>query len=388
MAMASASSLGFARFSYSLILPAMESTLHWDYQKLGTLNTVNAFGYLFGAFTATSYSSRFGAKKTFTFAILFLAVMGVLTGVSSNFAILILARTLSGLFGGITFVVGGSLISSTTSHLGSKAAATASGIYYAGAGTGILVSGLAIPPLLSAFGQSSWQLGWIAMGALCFISAALALPQTRHLLEPEHRPKKASLRFPIRGLEPSIITSALFGAGYISFVTFLIAFMTAEGSAGSTIAWFWAMLGISAMITGPIWGRVLARLKGGIGLAAVLFVATIGTAFPLITKNFLVLMISAFLFGSSIMSVATSYTILAQRNLEQRFVGSAIGFYTTAIAFGQIVGPISVGTLSDSSHGIKLGIVASLAMLLAGTLISLLQKDQIGAQNVSVKATN
>ncbi|TAN25301.1 MAG: YbfB/YjiJ family MFS transporter [Actinomycetota bacterium] len=377
MAMASASSLGFARFSYSLILPAMESTLRWNYQKLGTLNTVNALGYLFGAFTATTYSNRFGAKKTFGASIVLLAVMGLLSGASSNFSILITARTLSGVCGGVTFVVGGSLISASSSHLGHKASATASGIYYAGAGTGIVVSGIALRPLFAHFGQSHWQWGWFIMAFFCFLSAALTIPQTRHLLEPPRRSRKTSLKFPIRGLEPSIITSVLFGAGYISFITFLIAFLTAEGSGSSAIAWFWAMLGISAMITGPIWGRILARLKGGIGLAAVLFVASVGTAFTLLTRNFPILMISALLFGSSIMSVATSYTLLAQRNLEKHVVGSAIGVYTTAIAFGQIIGPISVGAISDTSHGVRLGIIASLIMLLAGTVVSLFQKDQI-----------
>jgi len=377
MALASASSLGFARFSYSLILPAMESALHWNYQKLGTLNTVNALGYLFGAFTATTYSNKFGAKKTFSASIVLLAVMGLLSGSSSNFLVLVAARALSGLCGGVTFVAGGSLISASSSHLGHKASATASGIYYAGAGTGIVVSGIALRPLFAYFGQSHWQWGWVIMAALCFLSAAVTIPQTRHLVEPPKHTRKAAPKFPIRGLEPSIITSVLFGAGYISFITFLIAFLTAEGSGSSAIAWFWAMLGISAMITGPIWGRILARLKGGTGLAAVLFVASVGTAFTLITRNFPILMISAFLFGSSIMSVATSYTILAQRNLERHLVGSAIGVYTTAIAFGQIIGPISVGAISDTSHGVRLGIVASLVMLLVGTIVALLQRDQI-----------
>lgn len=388
LAMASASSLGYARFSYSLILPAMETSLHWDYQKLGTLNTVNAMGYLAGAFTATTFSKRYGSKKTFAVAILLLAGMSLMSGASSSFVLLLIARTLSGLFGGITFVTGGALVSATASQFGNTISATASGIYYAGAGTGILVSGLAIPPLLSDLGAASWQWGWVAMAALCLLSASLVLPQMRHLVEPDRVATKTSFKIPIRGLEPSIITSILFGAGYISFITFLVAFMTSEGNASSTISWFWAMLGISAMVTGPIWGRALARLKGGIGLAAVLFVATLGTAFPLLTKNFTVLMISALLFGSSIMSVATSYTILAQRTLAPGSIGSAIGIYTTAIAFGQIVGPISVGTIADTSHGIRFGILASLIMLLAGTFVSLLQKDKLGTQGIPVEANN
>lgn len=385
MAMASASSLGFARFSYSLILPAMETTLHWDYQRLGSLNTVNAVGFLVGAFSATTFSNRFGTKKIFSTSMILLAVMGILSGVSANFTLLLLTRTLSGVFGGMTFVSGGSLVSNSSTPMGGRAAAAASGIYFAGAGTGIVVSGLIIPPVLSHMGESAWQWGWIVMGLLCLLSAALAIPQIRNLTEPFKHATKTSLRFPIRGFEPSIIASALFGAGYISFITFLVAFLTSDGNKSSTISWFWAMLGISAMITGPIWGLALARLKGGVGLASILFVAAVGTAFPLMTSNFLVLMLSALLFGSSIMSVGTSYTILAQRNLDLRLVGSAIGVYTTAIAFGQIVGPIGVGTLADTSQGVRLGIVASLIMLLVGTVISLFQKDRIASSNFAVE---
>lgn len=383
--MASASSLGFARFSYSLILPAMATTLHWDYQRLGTLNTVNAVGFLAGAFSATTFSNKFGTKRIFTASILLVALMGILSGISANFTLLLLARTLSGVFGGMTFVSGGSLVSNSTTHMGHKTAAAASGIYFAGAGAGILISGLVIPPVLSHMGNSAWQWGWIVMGLLCLLSAALALPQTKNLIEPPKLATRTSLRFPIRGFEPSIIASALFGAGYISFITFLVAFLTSAGNKSSTISWFWAMLGISTMVTGPIWGLALARLKGGIGLASILFVAAVGTACPLMTSNFLVLMLSALLFGSSIMSVGTSYTILAQRNLDMRLVGSAIGVYTTAIAFGQIVGPVGVGTLADTSQGVRLGIVASLVMLLAGTVISLFQKDRVVSGKATVK---
>src|SRR5690606_2593566 len=42
-------SVGFARFGYALILPAMQTDLHLNYAEAGWLNTANSLGYLLGA---------------------------------------------------------------------------------------------------------------------------------------------------------------------------------------------------------------------------------------------------------------------------------------------------------------------------------------------------
>ena len=48
LALAAAVSLGFARFSYALLLPPMRAELHWNYFTAGAMNTANAAGYLLG----------------------------------------------------------------------------------------------------------------------------------------------------------------------------------------------------------------------------------------------------------------------------------------------------------------------------------------------------
>lgn len=353
----------------------MGKTLDWDYQKLGMLNTVNALGYLIGAVCATPISNRVGARRAFTLALVLVAAMGALSGLTSSFLPLLLARTLSGFSAGIGFVTGGSLISAASSKIGAKVTAVSLGIYYAGAGIGIVISGLTIPPLLSHFGLQAWHDGWFLMAGFSLISAVVSGSQSQSLGEPPKHSQESKPNHRLDRLRPSIIAYAIFGAGYISFMTFLVAFLKSQGSTSAVISFFWTVLGISVVISGPLWGRPLARLKGGKGLAVVLTVAALGTLLPLISANILLLLISAFLFGVSLMSTSTAITLIAQRNLDSRSIGSAIGRFTMAIAIGQTLGPVVVGTLSDTSQGLKLGILASLAMIVISIVMSLFQSD-------------
>lgn len=377
LAMGPASTLGFARFSYSLLLPAMGTSLHWNYQKLGALNTVNAVGYLSGAFVATALSNRYGAKKILTLSLLFVAITGALSGSTSDFIFLAVARTLCGLGAGIAFVTGGSLVSSTSSKLGARVTAVALGIYYAGAGVGIVVSGLTIPPLLGYLGPQAWKDGWLLMATFSLLSTAIAGYSARTLAEPPKHDHASRVKRPMKDLKASILAYMLFGAGYISFITFLVAFMKHQGNSQGTIIWLWTILGMSVTVSGPVWGRPLSKLRGGAGFAFVLMVAAVGTLIPLLTTNMLLLIFAAFSFGISLMSTTTAVTIIAQRNLDERSVGGAIGIFTGAIALGQILGPVAVGTLADSSHSLKLGIEASLAMILLSALLAFAQKDRV-----------
>ena len=50
--LAAAIPLGFGRFSYALVLPAMQSDLGLTYAEAGALNSANALGHLLGAILA------------------------------------------------------------------------------------------------------------------------------------------------------------------------------------------------------------------------------------------------------------------------------------------------------------------------------------------------
>jgi predicted MFS family arabinose efflux permease len=72
--------LGFSRFAYALLLPAMRADLHWNYFQAGAANTANAVGYIVGAITAASPSKRFGARDVFVGSLLVSAIALILSG--------------------------------------------------------------------------------------------------------------------------------------------------------------------------------------------------------------------------------------------------------------------------------------------------------------------
>ena len=71
--------IGYARFAYALILPAMRTDLHWGYTAAGWLNTANAIGYFLGAVISLATIRRHGPRALFV-AGLVLATLAVMRG--------------------------------------------------------------------------------------------------------------------------------------------------------------------------------------------------------------------------------------------------------------------------------------------------------------------
>jgi predicted MFS family arabinose efflux permease len=63
LGLATAVSLGLARFSYALLLPPMRADLGWSYFTAGAMNTANAAGYLLGALLLPRVLARFDARS-------------------------------------------------------------------------------------------------------------------------------------------------------------------------------------------------------------------------------------------------------------------------------------------------------------------------------------
>jgi len=88
-------------------------------------------------------------------------------------------------------------------------------------------------------------------------------------------------------LRPILIYLAgyfLFGAGYIAYMTFMIAYVRDAGGGAAAQSAFWCLIGVSAFPTPWLWGRVLARDSGGLSTAVILGVNALGAALPLFEK--------------------------------------------------------------------------------------------------------
>ncbi len=160
LSMGPAIALGLARFAYALLLPSMRADLGWSFADAGAMNTANAAGYLFGALVAAYIGRRAGDKAAFSLGLLVTSAAIGGAGLTANFTGLLLLRALSGLAGAVAFVAGAGLTSAAATGGSRSRAPTMLGIYFAGAGTGITASALAVPPLLSGMGWrgAGWRL--------------------------------------------------------------------------------------------------------------------------------------------------------------------------------------------------------------------------------------
>ena len=358
--------LGFARFAYALVLPAMRSSLGWTYAQAGAVNTANAVGYLVGALLAAPLMAR-GTRWTFTLGTVLTALFLLGTGLGSSLEWLVLMRFLSGVTGAFAFIAGGAL--ATHMAAGTQRSALLVGVCFAGGGLGIIASGVTLPVLLES--GWAWQAAWVLIGAASLVAAIPAGWAASRTVEPPraHTPSK---RVGARVLLPDATAYFLFACGYIAYMTFAIAFLGENGRSAFEVGVFWAVLGVSSAATPFVWGGLIGRARGGLALVVLLSVLTVGALLPLASKALPVMLISGALFGS-FLAVPGCVTTIARRHLEPSAWAGAIALLTVVFAAGQIIGPVASGVLADWLGGLGSSLLWAASMTALGALVALRQ---------------
>ena len=363
--------LGIGRFAYSLVLPDMRDSLQWSYSAAGFMNTVNAVGYLAGALVASRMIRRFGLPKTVRWGTLAAVLSLALCALSGNFIVLSVARLLAGL-GAAGGFVGGAALAATIAQSRPERANFLLSLFYAGPGLGILSSGLVAPFVLQGFGPGSW---WIVWWALTLLSAVLILPLLLTPLDASAGIASAApIEFHIRPVLIYLIGYFLFGAGYIAYMTFMIAYVRDGGGGAAAQSTFWSLIGISAFFTPWVWRRVLALDRGGLTTTIILGVNAIGAALPIFGHSVWLLALSALVFGVAFFAVVGSTTAFVRFNYRPQTWPTAIAALTISFGIGQTLGPIVVGAITDAMGSLSFALNVSAAMLALGAVLSAFQR--------------
>jgi predicted MFS family arabinose efflux permease len=366
--------LGIGRFAYALVLPDMRDALGWSYSAAGFMNTINAVGYLAGALLASRMIRRFGLPQTVRWGTLAAVTSLALCAVSGNFFVLSLARLLAGV-GAAGGFVGGAALAATIAQTRPERANFLLSLFYAGPGLGIISSGLIAPFVLQGFGPGSWWIVWWAMTLLC---AVLILPL---LLAPLGGgaliDSAAPARFSIRPVLVYLIGYFLFGAGYIAYMTFMIAYVRDAGGGAAAQSAFWSLIGLSAFVTPWVWRRVLALDRGGLATTIILGANAIGAAMPIFGHSIWLLGLSAVVFGVAFFAVVGSTTAFVRFNYRPQTWPTAIAALTISFGIGQTLGPIVVGAITDAMGSLSFALNVSAGMLALGAVLSAFQKKLV-----------
>ena len=363
--------LGIGRFAYSLVLPDMRDTLAWSYSVAGFMNTVNAAGYLAGALAAARLIRRFGLPESVRWSTIACILALALSAISSDFFVLSFARLLVGVGAAVAFVAGAALAARIAQTHPARADFLLS-LFYAGPGLGIVTSGLVAPFVLKAFGAGSW---WIVWWAMTLLSVVLAIPLMAARFDAgTGLAETKSARFPIPPILIYLAGYFLFGAGYIAYMTFMIAYVRDAGGGAVAQSGFWCLLGASAFVTPWVWRRILAWNSGGLSTTIILGVNTIGASLPLFGHSALMLTISALVFGVSFFAIVGSTTAFVRFNSPPDAWPKGIAAMTISFGIGQTLGPTVVGAITDHFGSLSYALNASAALLALGAIASAFQR--------------
>ncbi|WP_431902289.1 YbfB/YjiJ family MFS transporter [Nonomuraea sp. bgisy101] len=336
LALGTASALGLARFAYGLLLPAMRDDLHWTLSEAGTMSAANGLGYLLGALLTAVAVHRMGAAVTFRWGMILTAVSLATTAASDHTLALLATRAAAGAAGAAVFITGGVI----ASHIATRAASGAPiTIYFAGTGLGIVFSGLTIPPL-----ADHWRPIWLGLS----VAAALAtLISWRAAHTSEEATAAGAGRAHVRPLWGIALAYLLFAAGYITYITFLSAYLADRHAPLGLVVLTWTALGLAVVAAPALWSRPTARWPGTRALTTLLGLLAGGAALALAAPSPPVILASAVVYGATFMGVPAAVTALIKANTPPADWTATLAVFTTLFAAGQTAGPWLAGLLAD-----------------------------------------
>jgi predicted MFS family arabinose efflux permease len=376
LSLAPAVANSFARFAYALLLPAMRAELGLSYSQAGSLNTANALGYLVGAIIAAGYVSRLGNRRLFYVGMVVTVLALVGSGLAEGFVAELCLRACAGIGGAMVFICGAVLASNVFPDR-PDLAPTAVAVYFGGAGAGILVSGAGIPWLLAVAGDDAWRGAWLAIGVVSALFAVVSMWAAQRIEEPSSRTQKSP--WEPSAFRAALVSYFLFGAGYIAYMTFVVAWMMSHGASALDVALTWGTLGMATMLAPIGWRVPRSRWYPARTLAAAGLILSAGAAIPLFSTALPAMILSAFLFGAAMFTVPTGVTDLVKTSLPKTAWGTAIAVFTVVFAIGQAIGPFLSGWLADVTHSLYAGLAGSVAILVAASAVALYQRKSEAA---------
>lgn len=380
LSLGAAVSLGITRFAYGLLLPPMRADLGWSYTLAGAMNTGNALGYLLGALATPWLMQRLGPTRLLWGGSALASLCMALTGFFTDAAPLLGQRVAAGVASAFLFIAGG-LLAARLGALQPRRAGLLLGLYYGGTGFGIVASALLVPAVLAAAQgrPHAWAWAWWALALACVAATALLAWPARVLASQAAQPPASAAsgdgrRFAVRDFLPGLAGYAMFGVGYIGYMTFVVALLREQGASGVAITTFYALLGLAVVASSRIWAGLLDRYRGGEPLAVLNALLGVATLLPAVTAAWPLVLASGLLFGGVFLSVVASTTALVRHNLAPAHWAAGISAFTIVFAAGQIVGPTVVGWIADGPGGLARGLAVSAAALWLGAALAWRQR--------------
>jgi len=382
---------GFGRMSYSVILPSMKDGLSLTYTQLGSIATGNFIGYLSLAIIGGFLAARFGIRRVIFVSLLILGISLFLTGFSQSFIFAFFMRLISGLGNGGSYVP---IMALPAAWFVMKKRGLATGIVSAGIGFGLFLSGIILPPVISAFGKEGWRYAWFLMGIIVFVCAFVCYGFLRD--NPKEKgttmyggeeAQKTVARVTLFSAFKDVIVEPeiwklgcvyfMYGFSYIIYLTFFVAYLTKEiGIKPLEAGRIFSILGIFSIFCGVIYGWISDKLGRKYGSMLAYLNLAISYAIFAFWKEPTGFYLSAVTFGIAAFSIPTIMAAASGDAVGGRLAPAGLGFITLFFGIGQALGPFIGGWLKDTTGTFTYAFLLSAAVSLLGAGGALILKKK------------
>jgi len=376
------SCLGLARYAYTMLLPGMQESLGFSYDRMGYIGTANFVGYLASVVAAPSLIKRFRPRVTIVTGLILIGFC--MLGISrvDGFIPLACLYTLVGMGGGLANIPTMALV---TWWFRSEQRGRAAGLVIGGNGAAIICAGFVIPLLNRIYGVDGWRHGWLLLGTVSLLVAMIAGLLLRNHpselgLEPVGRPQPLGQEqlVPRETSGDGAILFRLgllylvFGATFMVYGTFIVTTMVKEyGFSDARAGFYWSWVGFFSLFSGVAFGSLSDRIGRKGGIALVFAVQTVAYLLAGLRLGEPGLVVSIILYGFAVFAIPAIMAAAIADYLGLHRAATAFATVTIFFAAGQTLGPAGAGMLSRLGGGFSLAYSVAALLTLTASLFAL-----------------
>jgi DHA1 family multidrug resistance protein-like MFS transporter len=358
---------------YGMVMPVMPfyiERLGAGGKELGWLVSTYSLMQLIFAPLWGTLSDRIGRKRVIAIGVLGYAVTLFLFGLATQFWMLFLTRTLSGILSSAT-------MPTSMAYVGDNApeGERSAGMGLIGAATGVgIVGGPLLGGLLSARSLSLPFFFGAGLAGISFVLVLALLPESRGTRTPVHEHVTAT--------SAAIRRTLLGPTGLILLLIFIMSFGLANfqgiiglyvldkfGATTSQVGTMWMVIGAVLILAQGALAGPLTKRYGEPSLIRVgLIIAALACAGVALAGDFAALLWAVGFLVLALAAIGPALNSYVSRLAGDR-QGAVMGFNSASASLGRVVGPLLAGFLFDRNMDYPFYVAS--ATLLVGTLLAI-----------------
>jgi predicted MFS family arabinose efflux permease len=323
----------------------------------GFLGSANLTGYLAGSILMSLVGGEPWRRRVFRIGLLASVMTTLAMGLTDNFALWIVIRTLSGIASAVCMILASGYVFEAVAMTGEPRKA---GWLWGGVSLGMVISGLLVRFMADV---ATWDQLWLVAGGM----AALTVPLIWRQLGPWTHPQVASRGETVRRprpfpFMPLFWAYACEGLGYSVFATFIVAILKSRPGLEAVADYAWVIAGLAGIPAGLAWAWLGQRIGIALALALAYVAQAIGVLLPAFSDAGWAAILAAALFGGTFGAIS----LLALPLGKAGGGGRGIAILTAGFSVGQIIGPAAAGHAVASGGTFEQSLIGSGLVLILG----------------------